>query len=96
MKAAGLEGDGALKEESKGWKHSRDKEHSCRESWGLFSGLGTDLSRSLWKVMSRSCLQYVLRSLECELSSLLLDSLFTKLGGPVLIFYSDSFCNACS
>lgn len=83
----------SLEKEREGWKHSRDKEHSCRESWGLFSGLGIDLSCSLWEVMSRFCLQCVLRSLECELSCLLLDSLFTKQGGPVLIFYSDSFCN---
>lgn len=81
----------AFNKEREGWKHSRDKEHSCLESWGLLSGLGIDLSCSLWKVMSRSSLQCVLRSLECELSCLLLDSLFTKLGGPILIFYSDSF-----
>lgn len=91
----GRKGISSLKEEKAGWKHSKDKEHSCRESWGLSSGLGTDLSCSLWKVMSRSCLQCVLRSLECELSCLLLDSLFTKLGGPVLIFYSNSFCSVC-
>lgn len=88
-------GISTLEKERAGRKHGEDKEHSCRESWGLSSGLGTDLSCSLWKVMSRSCLQCVLRSLECELSCLLLDSLFTKLGGPVLIFYSNSFCSVC-
>lgn len=94
-KGTGQEGKKLFKEREAGWKHGKDKEHSCRESWGLSSGLGTDLSCSLWKVMSRSCLQCVLRSLECELSCLLLDSLFTKLGGPVLIFYSNSFCSGC-